>query len=153
MADLISEVAAKAGIDSGLAQKGMGALLASLQDKLPAGAFSKVSSAVPNAASLVSAFQTSSGSSQQGASPSLGGLVGNLLGGQAESISNIISQFSKAGFTLDSAKAFIPVAIGLLKDKLPPETIKQVENAVPGLSSLLSDKDAGGLLGKVKNLF
>ena len=153
MADFIADIAAKAGIDAGLAKNGVGALLASLQDKLPADTFSKISSAVPNASGLVSAFQSLPGSGQQTASSSISGLVGNLLGGQSEGITNLVTQFSKAGFTLDSTKAFVPVVIGLLKDKLPPETIKQVEGAVPGLSSLLSDTDAGGLLGKIKNMF
>ena len=153
MADFISEIAAKAGIDKGLAQNGVGALLSSLQDKLPADAFSKLSSVVPNATGLLSSFQGLPGPAQQGAPSTLGGLAGNLLGGQSEGIAGLVSQFSKAGFTLETAKAFIPVAMNLLREKLPADTLKQVESAIPGLSGLLSQTDSGSLVGKIKKLF
>jgi len=152
MSDFISTLASKAGINADMAEKGVGALLATLQKNVPAESFSKVSAAIPNATNLLSAFQSSSSVDSGGVS-TLTNLAGGLLGGKAEAASSVISQFSKAGFSLDSAKAFIPVVLNLLKDKLSPEIMKQIEGGVPGLSSVLGGGDTGGILGNIKKMF
>lgn len=151
MPDFISELANKAGIDNGLAQKGMGALLSALQKNVPADTFSKISSAIPGAGGLLSAFQTAGGSTQQSSTPGLGGLATILIGGQSEAVTHLLSGFSKAGFTQDTVKAFIPAALNFLKSSVPPETMKQIENSLPGLNNLFGSANVGGFLGKLKN--
>jgi uncharacterized protein (DUF2267 family) len=64
-----------------------------------------------------------------------------------------MSQLSKAGFSVDTAKAFLPVVLNFMKDKLSPETMKAVEAALPGVSNLIGGVDTGGLFSKVKKLF
>lgn len=154
MADLISEIAAKAGIDAGMAQKGVGALLSTLQKHVPPDAYAKVASAVPNAGSILSSFQSAPSATQGlgGGLAGLAGMAGGLLGGKSEAATMLVSQFSKAGFSLDAVKSFLPVAFGLIKDKLPPDTLKQIEGAIPGLSSLAGG-EGGGIMDKIKKLF
>ena len=153
MADFISDLAAKAGIDASTAQKGVGALLSTLQQHVPSDLYTKVSGAIPNAANLLSTFQSAPAAPKGTGLGDLASLAGSLLGGKSEAASTLISQFSKAGFSMDTAKTFLPLVFTFLKDKLSPDTMKQVENAIPGLSNLLGGVDAGGLLGKVKKFF
>ena len=153
MADLLSDLAAKAGIDAGMAQKGVGAVLATLQKQIPADVYSKVAAVIPNAGNILSTFQSAPAPAQGGGLSGLAGLAGGLLGGKSEAASMMISQFSKAGFSMDTAKAFLPVLLGFLQTKLSPETMKQIEGAIPGLTNLLGGADAGGMFGKIKKLF
>lgn len=155
MADFISDLAAKAGIDAGMAQKGVGALLSTLQKYIPSEAYTKVAAVIPNAGGIVSAFQSAPAAPQAGGLD-LASIAGGFLGGKSEAATTLVSQFSKAGFSIDSAKAFLPVILGFLKSKVSPDTMKQIEGALPGLSNLLSGLEggeAGGLLGKVKKMF
>ena len=153
MADFISDLAAKAGIDTSLAQKGLGAILTTLQKHVPSDVYSKVSGAIPNAGNLLSAFQSAPAAPKSAGLGDLANLVGGLLGGKSEAASTLLSQFAKAGFSIDTAKTFLPVLFSVLKERLPPETMKQVENTIPGLSNLLGGTDTTGLFGKVKKLF
>ena len=155
MADFVSDLATKAGIDAGMARKGVGALLSTLQKYVPADAYSKVASVIPNAGGIVSAFQSAIPPAQ-GAGLDLSSLAGSLLEGRSEALSTLVSQFSKAGFSLESAESFLPVALGFLKDKVPPDAMNQIEGALPGLSNLLGrleGSDAAGLLGNIKKMF
>ena len=66
MAEFISDLAAKAGIDAGMAQKGVGALLSTLQKYIPSEAYTKVAAVIPNAGGIVSAFQSAPAAPQAG---------------------------------------------------------------------------------------
>jgi hypothetical protein len=79
----------------------------------------------------------------------LASLAGGLLGGKSEVVSTFASQLTKVGFSADSAKAFLPVALGLLKDNVSLDTMKQIEGTLPGFSDLsggLEGADTRGLL-------
>jgi uncharacterized protein (DUF2267 family) len=154
MADFISDLASKAGVDPAMAQKGVGALLTTLQKYIPADTYSKVASAIPNASSILSSFQSAPAAQSSGGMSGLAGMAGGLLGGKSEAASTLISQFSKAGFSMDSVKSFLPAALGLLKDKISPDTMKAVEGALPGLSTFMGEATVGGgLLDKIKKMF
>ncbi len=154
MSDFISTLASKAGLDTGTAEKGLGALLSTLQQHIPGDAFSQVSSAIPNAGGILSTFQKAAAPAQDSPLGGLMGMAGTLFGSSSPAASTLMTQFSKAGFSMDTVKTFLPVALQLLKDKLSPETMKLVEGAVPGISSLLGNTDiASGVLGKLKNMF
>ena len=64
MTDIISEMAAKAGISTDMARKGMGAVLEMCKSKLPTEAYSKLSAAVPDADGLVAASARQSAGSR-----------------------------------------------------------------------------------------
>src|SRR5262245_39242984 len=80
VADFISELAARTGVSPDLAGKGVGAVLAVLKDKLPAGVFAQVQSAVPNADGLMAAAESSQGASGGGILGAVSGAVGKLVG-------------------------------------------------------------------------
>ncbi|MDH4068900.1 MAG: DUF2780 domain-containing protein [Ignavibacteria bacterium] len=134
MTDLIQNLAKSAGIDNSKAEMGLGALLSSVKENVPTDTFSQISSSIPGVGDLLSKF--AGGSKSTGDSGGLMGMAGSLLGGDSKGMTSLISNFSKAGFTMDTAKVFIPVAINLLKDKLSPELMSKVSELVP--SGLLS---------------
>jgi hypothetical protein len=152
MAGLISELVQKAGIDAGTAEKGVGALLSTLQKYVPKESYSAISSAIPNAGKFLSAFQTTA--SEQGSKLSgLAELAGSLLGSKTEQVSKLISDFSAAGLSLESAKEFLPVVLNYIKEHGSADTVKSIEQHIPGLVNLVKGADAGDFLGKLKKLF
>ena len=152
MTDLIQNLAKSAGVDTSMAQKGLGALLSSVKDNVPSDTFSKISSAVPESGNLLSMFQNAAKSSGSG-----GGMMeaaGNLLGGDAKGVTSLLSNFTKAGFTMESAKAFIPVAIGLLQKHLSPDLMKKIDESIPGVSGLLGGSGgSSNPLDSLKKMF
>ena len=129
MADFISDLAAKSGISPDLARKGVGAVLALLKDKLPAGSFSQVQSAVPNANNLVSDAQAALQAAPSGGIlGAVGDAVSKLFGGSAADLAN---QFAHLGFSADQLKSFLPRVLEFLKSKLPADVVKQVSGLIP----------------------
>src|SRR5262245_5824989 len=55
MSDIVSDLATKSGLSPEQAQKGLGAVLAFVQQKLPKEDFAKVSEAVPNSDQILAA--------------------------------------------------------------------------------------------------
>ena len=136
MNEFVTNLAQRAGIDDNAAQKGLGALLSTIQRNVPADTFTKLSTAIPDTGGILSSFQKVAKPSSDGGG--LLDLAGGLLGKDAGALGTLISQFSKAGFTVESAKSFIPIALNLLKDKISPDLMKQIDTALPGVSNLLA---------------
>ncbi|MDH3252601.1 MAG: DUF2780 domain-containing protein [Ignavibacteria bacterium] len=154
MADFISTLASQAGIDTNLAEKGVGALLSTLQKHTPGNVYSEVAGAIPNAGGLLSVFDKAAGSSQATDAGGLAGMVGGILGGgKSDALTMLVGQFSKAGFSMDSAKAFLPVVFGFLKNKVSADAMKGVEQNIPGLGDLLGGGEGSSFLGKISKLF
>jgi hypothetical protein len=153
MTDLISNIAQKANLDNSTVQKGLGALLSTIQKQVPDDTFASISKAIPETGSLLSKFQT--GTTKSTEAGGLLNLAGGLLGKDAGALGTLISQFSNAGVSVDTAKAFIPIALNALKERISPETMKQIDAALPGVASLLSgEKNSGGNpLDSLKKLF
>jgi hypothetical protein len=131
MADFISDLATKAGISPDQAEKGIGALLAVFKDKLPAGSFSQVLSAIPNGNKLMAAAQAPQEDSG-GILAAVGGAVSKLVGGSAGELTN---RFSNLGFSADQLKRFLPGAMEFLKSKLPADVVKQISALLPGVAT------------------
>jgi hypothetical protein len=131
MADFISDLAAKSGVSPELAEKGVGAILALLKDKLPPGSCSQVISAIPNANNLMAAAETPQESSG-GILSAVGDAVSKLVGG---STGELTSRFTQLGFSPDQAKSFLPVVLEFLKSKLPPDVLKQASALFPGVGA------------------
>jgi hypothetical protein len=133
MADIISDLATKAGVSPDLARKGVGALLALFKDKLPAGAFSQVQSAIPNASNLMTDAQAALKEAPSGGILSaVGDAVSKLFGGRA---AELASQFTHLGFSADQLKSFLPGVLEFLKGKLPADVVKQVSALLPGVGT------------------
>jgi Protein of unknown function VcgC/VcgE (DUF2780) len=131
MADLISDLAAKAGVSPDLAAKGVGAILALLKDKLPAGSFSQLQSAIPNASNLMAAAQVPQESSG-GILEAVSGAVSKLVGGDAGALA---SRFTQLGFSGDQLNNFLPGVLEFLKSKLPADVVKQASALLPGVGT------------------
>jgi hypothetical protein len=132
MADLISDLAAKAGISPDMAKKGVGAVLTVLKDKLPANSFSQVQSAVPDASNLMAAAQAPQETPGGGILGAVGDVVSKLVGGGA---GELTSRFTQLGFSADQLKRFLPVVMEFLKGKLPPDVVKQAGALLPGVGT------------------
>ena len=133
MADFISDLATKAGVSPDLARKGVGAILALFKDKLPAGAFAQVQSAIPNASNLMAGAQAALQEAPSGGVlGAVGDAVSKLFGGGA---AELASHLTHLGFSADQLKSFLPGVLEFLKNKLPPDVVKQVSAFLPGVGS------------------
>jgi hypothetical protein len=128
MADIIAELAAKAGVSPDIAGKGVGAILSLLKDKLPAGIFTQVQAAVPNADSLMNtaapALETSGGLLGTVASA-----VGKLIGGGGAA--ELVSKLAHLGFTAEQAQKFLPRVLEFIMSRLPPDVAKHLHDFHP----------------------
>jgi hypothetical protein len=129
MADFITELASKCGINPDMAKKGLGTLLATFKHALPAESFAKIESAIPQAGEMVADAQA------RGAAPT-GGLVGTIKdmagklfgGGTHEALTE---HFGKLGFSADQAKSFLPHVVECLRSKLPADLMHHVDALLP----------------------
>ncbi len=127
MNEMIADLAAKAGLSPDLAQKGLGAVLGFFKDKLPADAFSKVSSAIPGTDSMMAAAQAGAESSG-GMLSAVTGMVGKLFGGSG---AEVVSKLTQLGFSAEQLKSFLPKVLEFLQAKLPADVMKQVSGLLP----------------------
>jgi uncharacterized protein (DUF2267 family) len=130
VAEIISELAAKAGISPDQAEKGLGAVLALLKDKLPAGIFNQVQSAVPNANSMMAAAQSSQEASGGGILEAVTKAAGKLFGGGGAA-ADLANKLTHLGFSAEQLQQFIPRVIEFIKSKLPADAAKQVSALMP----------------------
>ena len=133
MADFISDLATKSGVSPDLARKGVGVILALLKDKLPAGTFSQVQAAIPNASNLMTDAQAALQAAPSGGIlGAVGDAVSKLFGGSA---AELASQFTHLGFSADQLKRFLPGVLQFLKSKLPADVVKQASALLPGVGA------------------
>jgi hypothetical protein len=132
MADFISDLATKAGISPDLAKKGVGAILALCKDRLPAGSFSQVQSVIPDSSDLMAAAEVPEESSSGGIFAAVGTAIKKLVRG---STAELISRFTKLGFSEDQLKVFLPRVLEFLKSKLPADVVKQASALLPGVKT------------------
>jgi hypothetical protein len=130
VADFISELAARTGVSPDLAGKGVGAVLALLKDKLPAGVFTQVQSAVPNADSLMAGAEPSQATAGGGFFEAVSGAVGKLVGGGGAA-AGLVSRLTQLGFSPEQIQRFLPQVLEFLKSKLPPDAAKHLTSLVP----------------------
>jgi len=139
MPDLVHELAAHTGISSDLIQKGLGALLSFLKKQLGDETFAKVQSSVPGAAALTSSFESAPppAQSQGGLFGMVSELAGKLFGGGAGQGADLLSTLTKLGFRPEQIEAFLPKALELIKNHLPPDLVDKVLASLPALGKLL----------------
>jgi hypothetical protein len=129
MADIITELASKCGISPEMAKKGLGILLAALKHALPAESFAKIEGAIPGAASMLADTEAQGEPSSGGVLGAIKDMAGKLFGGG--SLGALPTHFAQLGFSAEQVEHFIPQAVDLLKDKLPPDLMKQVSGLLP----------------------
>ncbi len=139
MADELNRVSEQTGLDLGMVQKGFGALLAFLKEKLGDDTTAKIRDAIPNAGELLSKFQSAgpeASASSGGILGSVSGMAGKLLGGKAEDASDLVQKFTGAGFSMEQLQRFLPKALEFLQSKLPPEVYSRVMEQLPNIPGL-----------------
>jgi hypothetical protein len=136
MSDIVNELATRTGISSDQVQKGLGALLSFLKEHLGDDLFQKLQSALPDASSLVSKFETSPGSADGGLLGAISGLAAKVFGGKAEEGAKLLASLNKLGFDPGQIEAFLPKALEWIKAHLPPDLLEKVMAGLPALAKL-----------------
>lgn len=130
MADIISELASKAGVNADLAKKGLGALLAFIKEKLPADSFAKVLSAIPGADNMMATAAETGQESSGGILNTVSGLAAKLFGG-AGGATALVSKLTQLGFSADQLQKFVPTVLEFLRGKLPPDIMDKITALIP----------------------
>ena len=153
MSNFLTGIAAQAGIDTAQAENGLGALLSTIKEHAPAGDFAEITKAIPGSEGALAKFSNISADSSSNMISGLTGLASGVLGGKSEQLATMISMFSKAGFSADSVKSFLPAVFSALTSSGSGGVMDKISNAIPGLSGMLGDEKSGGFMGKVTKLF
>ena len=106
-------------------------MLSFAKGRLAPDAFSKVQSAVPGSEEMISSFESSGESSGAGLLGAVSGLAGNLLGGKAGEGADLLAMLSRAGLDHNQVMAFLPKALEMLRQYLPPEVSRKSQGAHP----------------------
>lgn len=140
MSNELQALASQTGLNLEMVQKGIGALLAFLKEKLGDDAAGSLMEAIPNAGELLQGFQASgtqgAGSAAGGVLGSLTEMAGKLLGGQAEDASDLVQKLTGTGFSMDQILAFLPKILEFLQSKLPPELLGRILEQLPNIPGL-----------------
>jgi hypothetical protein len=129
---LVSQVAAKLGIDESTAQQAVGSILGLLQKQGDDSAVAALFDQIPGAASLAGQFQNA-GSSSGG----LMGMVGGLMGGRTANAMEAMNALKQSGLSMDQAKEMAPVMTDFMKENASEELLHNAVQSVPGLKDLL----------------
>ncbi len=149
MADFITTLASRAGIDTGSAQNGLGAILSTLQQYVPQQTFSRVAEAIPNAGMILETFRSTTGALSSSAGSAIAGMASSFMGAKSEVITTMMTQLSKAGLSLEMIRRFLPAAASTLHDVIPSDVLRQVEQSIPGITTILQGGVTEGLLGRI----
>src|SRR3954451_11552147 len=135
MADIVTSLSTRTGIDGETVRKGPGVLLTFLQKNLPPDLFGKLQAALPGAPEMLSAYGPDQGGTGSGLLGMVSGLAGRLLGGNAGNGAHLLSELSRVGLGAEQIETFLPRAFDLLKEYLPAELLERVEAALPTLAT------------------
>jgi hypothetical protein len=130
MADLVSELAGKAGISADQAKKGLGAVLALLKNKLPGNVFSQIQAAVPGADAMMTDAQPAPESSGGGILAAVKEMAGKLFGG-GSGAGALAADFSRLGFSAEQGGNFLTSVLEFLKSKLPADVMNKISGLIP----------------------
>jgi hypothetical protein len=130
MADLVSELASKAGVSVDLAKKGLGAVLALLKGHLPGNIFSQVQAAVPGADGLMAGAQSALETTSGGILGTVKEVAGKIFGGGSVA-SALADNFSRLGFSAEQGGNFLTTVLEFLKNKLPADVLSKISGLIP----------------------
>jgi hypothetical protein len=127
MSDIVSDLAAKSGISTEQAKKGLGAVLSYVKESLPEDAFAKVSAAVPGSDQIMAAAGPQEESSG-GVIGAIKNAAGKLFGGGGGAL---LSRLSALGLSAEQVQSFLPRVMEFFKSKLPDAVVKQIGGLLP----------------------
>jgi hypothetical protein len=129
MADLVNELAGKAGISPEQAKQGLGAILSTLKEQLPPESAAKLEKAVPNAEEMMAAAEKGPESSGGDVLAGAKGAIGKMMGGEGGGA--LLTKLSGLGLSADQLAKFVLTVVAFLKDKLPADALSKLSNLVP----------------------
>ena len=135
MQDLIAKIVAQLGIDEGLAQNAVGAVLSVLKQHAEQSDMSALLAAMPGAQDLLAGFEAEEGGSGGGGGL-LGGLAGALGGSMGGALGGSLGTLLKSGLDQDELKQLVPMLHDYAKEQAGDELVGRVVAAVPGLDRL-----------------
>ena len=131
MEELISRVAAAAGLDAATARKAVAIILQFLEKEGPRGEVADMINAIPGARETMSA--------EEAAPKKSGGLMGGLLGalGGGGGLMALAGKLSSAGLDMGQMKSVGKELFRYAREHVPEEEMKAIAAKTPGLGQLL----------------
>lgn len=130
MEELISRVAAAAGIDAELASKAVGIILAFLQKEGPQAEIGQLMAALPGAQELAA---SASGGGNGGG---LMGMVGGLMGGGG-GVMALGGQLMGAGLSMGQIQSVSKEMFAVGREKAGEDAMGAIVGAIPGLGQFV----------------
>ncbi len=129
MDQIVNKLAEHTGIDAETAHKAVGAVIAFLQEHLPAHLSSQLMNVLPGSETAVSRYQAAEPDAGRGGlMGTVAGLASSVLGGKAGDSSKLFEMLAKSGLDMGQVKAFLPKALELLKGHVPPEIFEKIKD-------------------------
>ena len=135
MQDLITNIAAKMGIDEALAQKAVSIVLSLVQSQGDDGLVGQLFSKMPGADDLASAGTSAIENGDGGGG--LMGMLGGMLGGGAGDIMAGVAQLKSDGLETGQIKELGGEVLGYAREKGGDDLVEQLTSSIPGLSKFL----------------
>jgi hypothetical protein len=132
MANFLSNLAAKAGMEDDQAHQGIGALLTMLKSRLDPEAFAHLQNSIPNSEQMLATFEDKKQWASAGLLDAMKGIAGKVLGGEQDPQAAIKSHFASVGLSPHHLKSLLPNLHEVLASKLPPQVLEQIKQHVPG---------------------
>jgi hypothetical protein len=129
MADIIAELASKTGVSAEQARQGLGTVLSLVKEHIPAESFSRLTGAIPGADRMMAAAQEGTDESG-GILAKVSGMAGKIFGGGSGATA-LVSKLTQQGFSAEQIQTFIPSVFEFLKNKLPGDVMKKLDDLLP----------------------
>ncbi len=130
--DLIEQIVSRLGLGRDQAEQGTGVLFALLERFGDSDIVRNLFDRLPGAADLAGAQRETA----QGGGGGLMGAIGDMLGGQADAVTDVMGAFQSTGLSLDQARDLIPLVTNFAREQAGPEIVEQVMENVPWLREL-----------------
>jgi hypothetical protein len=150
MADFLTELASRAGMDGDQAHQGVGALLAMLKSRLDPAAFAHVQNAIPDSDQMLSGYEDKKQWASGGLLDVVKGMAGKLLGSgeqgpaatgdEQEPAGGIEAHFARIGLTPEHIQSLLPKLHDMLAGKLPPGVLDQIKQHVPAFGPAVEEE-------------
>lgn len=132
MNELIDQIINRLGLGRGQAEQGAGVLFALLERFGDNDIIRMLFDRLPGAADLAGAQRETVQSGGGG----LMGAIGDMLGGQADAVTDALGAFDATDLSIDQAREMIPMVIGFAREHAGSEIVDQVMDSVPWLREL-----------------
>ena len=135
---LVTRIAATAGIDPAIAEKAVGMLLGFIQQQGDDGAVAQMIQQIPGAAGLVAQYNgAETQASGGGLLGSVMGAVGGMMGGGAGDLMQLGQGLMAEGLDMGQIQQVAGETLSFAKEHAGEDTVNQVVESVPGPSQFL----------------